>query len=81
MNPDDTSQDQQLADVKDPVKYSGMSGNEMYCANLLGYKVGDLLVGNSVFAMGFIGSMDIGSCGIQPGPRTLNTAISNILRN
>jgi uncharacterized protein YbjQ (UPF0145 family) len=59
-DPDDIPLDQQLADVKDPVKYSGMSGNEMYCANLLGYKVGDLLVGNSVFAMGFIGSMRSG---------------------
>ncbi|MHB1865227.1 MAG: heavy metal-binding domain-containing protein [Candidatus Saccharimonadales bacterium] len=39
------------------VKYSGISGNEMYCANLLGYSPGDLLVGNSVFAMGFIGSL------------------------
>jgi uncharacterized protein YbjQ (UPF0145 family) len=39
------------------VKYSGMSGNEMYCAYILGYMPGDLLIGNSVFSMGFIGSI------------------------
>lgn len=39
------------------VKFSGISGNEMYCANLLGYTPGDLIVGNSVFAMGFMGSI------------------------
>ena len=38
-------------------KYSGLSGNEMYCAALLGYSPGNLLVGNSVFAMGFIGGV------------------------
>ena len=42
------------------VNYSGLSGNEMYCAYLLGYTPGDLLVGNSVFAMGFIGSLRSG---------------------
>jgi uncharacterized protein YbjQ (UPF0145 family) len=36
--------------------YSGLSGNEMYCLYLLGYKPGNLLVGNSVYAMGFFGS-------------------------
>jgi uncharacterized protein YbjQ (UPF0145 family) len=39
------------------VKYSGLSGNEMYCAYLLGFSPADLLIGNSVFSMGFIGSM------------------------
>lgn len=38
-------------------KYSGLSGNEMYCLNLLGYSPGNILVGNSVFAMGFIGNI------------------------
>ncbi len=42
------------------VKYSGMSGNEMYCSELLGYDPGDLLIGNSVFAMGYIGSIRTG---------------------
>lgn len=29
----------------------------MYCAHLLGYSPGDLLVGNSVFSMGFVGGI------------------------
>lgn len=37
--------------------FSGLSGNEMYCAHLLGYTPGDLLVGNSVFSLGFIGGI------------------------
>ena len=37
--------------------FSGLSGNEMYCAYLLGYSPGDLIVGNSVFSMGYIGSI------------------------
>lgn len=40
--------------------FSGLSGNEMYCANLLGFSPGDLLVGNSVFSMGFIGGIGSG---------------------
>lgn len=38
-------------------KYSGLSGNEMYCLNLIGYLPGNLVVGNSVFAMGLIGGI------------------------
>lgn len=38
-------------------RLSGLSGNEMYCANLLGYEPGNLLVGNSVFSLGFIGGI------------------------
>jgi uncharacterized protein YbjQ (UPF0145 family) len=38
-------------------RYSGLSGNEMYCAYLIGYTPGDLLVGNSVFSMGFLGGI------------------------
>ena len=37
--------------------FSGLSGNEMYCAWLLGYMPGNMLVGNSVFSMGFIGGL------------------------
>lgn len=40
-----------------PTKFSGFSGNEMYCLNLVGFTPGNLLVGNSVFSMGFIGSV------------------------
>lgn len=38
-------------------RYSGLSGNEMYCAWQLGFLPGNLLVGNSVFSMGFIGGL------------------------
>jgi uncharacterized protein YbjQ (UPF0145 family) len=41
-------------------RYSGLSGNEMYCAWLLGYLPGNLLVGNSVFSMGFLGGIGSG---------------------
>jgi uncharacterized protein YbjQ (UPF0145 family) len=37
--------------------FSGLSGNEMYCVRLCGYGPGNLLVGNSVFALGFIGGI------------------------
>ncbi len=36
---------------------SGLSGNEMYCAALLGMRPGQLLVGNSVFSMGILGGL------------------------
>ncbi|GAC1392616.1 MAG: hypothetical protein NVSMB46_08970 [Candidatus Saccharimonadales bacterium] len=36
---------------------SGLSGNEMYCAALLGLSPGNLLVGNSVFSMGILGGI------------------------
>jgi uncharacterized protein YbjQ (UPF0145 family) len=38
-------------------RYSGLSGNEMYCLALIGYEPGNILVGNSVFSMGFIGGV------------------------
>lgn len=42
---------------KAEARYSGLSGNEMYCAWQLGFLPGSLLVGNSVFSMGFIGGL------------------------
>ncbi len=36
---------------------TGLSGNEIYCLNLYGYQPGNLLIGNSVFALGLIGGM------------------------
>lgn len=49
--------DEQPINMANGVKYSGMSGNEMYCAFMLGYTPGDLLIGNSVFSMGYLGSI------------------------
>jgi len=36
---------------------TGLSGNEMYCLQQKGFDAGNLVVGNSVFALGFIGSI------------------------
>lgn len=41
----------------DSVIYSELSGNEIYCLGLYGFTPGDMLVGNSVFSLGFIGSI------------------------
>jgi uncharacterized protein YbjQ (UPF0145 family) len=37
--------------------YTGLSGNELYCLESIGYKPGNLLVGNAVFALGVIGGI------------------------
>ena len=39
---------------------SGLSGNEMYCLNLKGLAPGDLVLGNSVYSMGFVGGLSAG---------------------
>ncbi|MBI3878248.1 MAG: heavy metal-binding domain-containing protein, partial [Verrucomicrobia bacterium] len=36
---------------------TGLSGNEMYCLRLKGLTPGDLVVGNSVYSLGFLGSI------------------------
>jgi uncharacterized protein YbjQ (UPF0145 family) len=36
---------------------TGLSGNEMFCLRLKGLYPGDLVIGNSVFSMGFLGSL------------------------
>lgn len=43
---------------------TGLSGNEMFCLHQKGLQAGDLVIGNSVFSIGFIG-------GIGAGLRTL----------
>lgn len=39
------------------VKFSALNGNEVYCAHLLGYSPSDMIIGNSVFSMGFLGGI------------------------
>jgi len=39
------------------VRMTGLSGNEIYCLSLKGYTPGELVVGNSVFSMGFLGGL------------------------
>ena len=43
---------------------TGLSGNELYCLKEKGYEPGNLVIGNSVFALGFVG-------GIASGLKTL----------
>jgi uncharacterized protein YbjQ (UPF0145 family) len=39
---------------------TGLTGNEMYCIDILGYHPGNLLVGNSVYSRGLIGTFTSG---------------------
>ena len=41
-------------------KVTGLSGNEIYCLSLKGYSAGELVVGNSINSMGFLGSLGAG---------------------
>ncbi|GAC1636658.1 MAG: hypothetical protein NVS9B14_15770 [Candidatus Acidiferrum sp.] len=41
-------------------KVTGLSGNEIYCLALKNYSPGELVVGNSVQSMGFLGSLGAG---------------------
>jgi uncharacterized protein YbjQ (UPF0145 family) len=36
---------------------TGLSGNELFCIDKLGYRAGDLLVGNSVYSLGLLGGI------------------------
>ena len=40
---------------------SGMSGNEMYCLHMQGLSPGELVIGNSVYSMGLLGSLVSGA--------------------
>lgn len=39
---------------------TGLSGNEMYCLKAKGYSPGNLVIGNSVFSLGFVGGVSSG---------------------
>jgi uncharacterized protein YbjQ (UPF0145 family) len=41
-------------------KVTGLSGNEIFCLTQKGFSAGELVVGNSVNSMGFLGSMGAG---------------------
>jgi uncharacterized protein YbjQ (UPF0145 family) len=51
-------------------KVTGLSGNEIYCLSLKNYTAGELVVGNSVNSMGFLGSIAAGFKGIAGGEIT-----------
>lgn len=54
---------------------TGLSGNEMYCLHEKGFKPGDLCIGNSVFSMGFVGSIGSGLRTLAGGEVTQVTQI------
>jgi len=54
---------------------SGLSGNEMYCLNLKGLVPGDLVLGNSVYSMGFVGGLGAGLRSMMGGEVTQFTEV------
>jgi uncharacterized protein YbjQ (UPF0145 family) len=46
---------------------TGLSGNEIYCLHLKGLRPGNLVIGNSVFSMGFAGGVAAGFRGLVGG--------------
>jgi len=51
-------------------KVTGLSGNEIYCLSLKNYTAGELVVGNSVNSVGFLGGMAAGFKGMAGGEIT-----------
>jgi uncharacterized protein YbjQ (UPF0145 family) len=49
------------------VKVTGLSGNEIFCLALKNYSAGELVVGNSVNSMGFLGSLGAAASNILGG--------------
>ena len=54
---------------------SGLSGNEMYCLKLKGLTPGDLVLGNSVYSMGFVGGLGAGLKSMMGGEVTQFTEV------
>lgn len=54
---------------------TGLSGNEMFCMHKKGLSPGDLVIGNSVFSMGFVGSLGSGLRTLAGGEVTQVTSI------
>jgi uncharacterized protein YbjQ (UPF0145 family) len=54
---------------------SGLSGNEMYCLRLKGLAPGELVIGNSVYSIGFLGSVGAGLRNIAGGEVTQVTHV------
>ena len=50
-----------------PPIMTGLSGNEIYCLGLKGFSPGELVVGNSVHSLGFLGGLGAGLKGIMGG--------------
>ena len=54
---------------------TGLSGNEMYCLHQKGLQAGDLVIGNSVFSLGVLGSVGSGLKTLAGGEITQITSI------
>jgi len=54
---------------------TGLSGNEIYCLHLKGLRPGDMVIGNSVFSMGFLGSLAAAGRGLLGGEVTQITSV------
>jgi len=46
---------------------TGLSGNEIYCLRMKGLEAGELLIGNSVYSMGFLGGLGANWSGLIGG--------------
>ena len=49
---------------------TGLSGNEIYCLHKKGLSPGDIVIGNSVYSMGFLGSLGAGISTLAGGEVT-----------
>jgi len=58
-----------------PVVMTGLSGNEIYCLHQKGIRPGDIVIGNSVFSLGVIGSVGSGLRNLIGGEVTPVTGI------
>ena len=54
---------------------TGLSGNEIYCLKQKGYDPGNIVIGNSVFALGFLGSIGSGLNTLVGGEVTAVTKV------
>jgi uncharacterized protein YbjQ (UPF0145 family) len=54
---------------------TGLSGNEIYCLHLKGMKPGNLVIGNSVYSLGFVGSIGAGLRNMAGGEVTQLTQV------
>jgi uncharacterized protein YbjQ (UPF0145 family) len=54
---------------------TGLSGNEMYCLHLKGLSPGELVVGNSVYSLGFVGGIGAGMKAAFGGEVTQITSV------
>jgi uncharacterized protein YbjQ (UPF0145 family) len=53
----DTVSESNVLNAQSKVICTGLSGNELYCISMAGYAPGNILVGNSVYSLGAIGSL------------------------